>query len=73
MPEDGKSHSDLPEVVQGIHVAGEDSPVLEREMKGGMKEGDYGGEGEVSAWEERAVHMLEQMQPFSLVHIFCQR
>lgn len=27
--------------------AKKDGPVPEREMKGGVKEGDYGGEGEV--------------------------
>lgn len=42
------SHFALPEVVQGIHVAGEEGTVLEHGMEGSIKKGDYGGEGEVS-------------------------
>lgn len=37
----------LPEIVQGIHVADEDSPQAKDERR--YKGGDYGGEGEVSA------------------------
>lgn len=55
---------DLPKVVQGIHVAEGVSPILRQRMKRGIKGRDYGGEGEVSAWEERAVHMLKQPFPF---------
>lgn len=42
------SHFALPEVIQGIHVAGEEGTVLEHGMEGSIKKGDYGGEGEMS-------------------------
>lgn len=42
------SHFALPEVVQGIHVAGEEGTVLAHGMEGSIKRGDYGGEGEMS-------------------------
>lgn len=41
--------------------------------KEGVTERDYGGEGEVSAREERAARMPEQSQPWALLHIFHQR
>lgn len=41
--------------------------------KGGVTERDYGGEGEVSAREERAARMPEQSQPWALLHIFRER
>lgn len=58
----GVMFSGLPKIVQGIHVAGEDSAVLKPGMKAGIKGRDYGGEGEVSAWEESAVHMLDNAE-----------
>lgn len=38
--------------------AKKDNPAPERGMKGGVKEGDYGGEGEVLARNWRVPHIL---------------
>lgn len=67
------SHIDLPEIVQGIHVAGEDSPVLkakdERRYKGGRL---WRRGGSVSLRGESGTHAGAN-STFSLFHIFCKR
>lgn len=67
------SHFALPEVVQGIHVAGEEGTVLEHGMEGSIKKGDYGGEGEVSTLRrESNAHAVQpccSQLSLSLLHI----
>lgn len=66
-----RSRAALPEIVQGVHVAEEDSPVLKQRMKGGIK-GEIMEERGKCQPERREQHTccptLKQTQPFPFSH-----